>query len=77
MEVFKNYSECYFIEKNDGNTVQSIQSGKQVHFKCSISSKSFKLPFDIVLWKIMDKISKISINTEKLDQKIQFNLPHK
>lgn len=33
--------------------------------------------FDNVLWKIMDKISKISINTKKLDQKIQFNLPHK
>lgn len=33
--------------------------------------------FDTVSWKIMDKISKISINTKKLDQKIQFNLPHK
>lgn len=40
MEVFKNYSECYFIEKNYGNTVQLIQPGKQVDFKCS---KSFKL----------------------------------
>lgn len=79
VQVFKKYSECYFSEKNDGNKARSVHSNEnQVHFKCSINNENFKLPFNIILWKmILDKMSKISSNIEKFVWKILLKLFHK
>lgn len=66
VEVLKKCLKCYFIKKINENMAQSIYSNENlVHSKSIINSKHFKLPFNIVLWNIVDEIFKISSNVEK------------
>lgn len=56
----------------------SIYSNEnQVHSKSIINIKHFKLPFNIVLWNILDKMFKISSNIEKFIWKSPLKLSRK
>lgn len=74
----RNY-EQRILDNKAGHAVRvfkNILNENQVSLKCSLNSKSFRLPFSIVLWNILDIISKISSDIEKFIWKILLKLSY-